>query len=72
MQTKTPMPLYVEYQMSALKALRQLRLHNRLPRQDVRQLRSLWNAGKETPKRLEYLTELVFLVQTKPYSNLMH
>lgn len=59
-------PMHLRYQDDILLAIRHLRRFNKLPRQDVKQLRNLLIWDREIPPRLEYLLQAMFVMALEP------
>ena len=57
--------LFNQYEMTDLQALRTLRRHNRIPRQDAREMRSILLSDREIPDRLYPLAEALWLMQLR-------
>jgi hypothetical protein len=65
------LPLLYQYEMSAQEALFRLRQNRAISKEPARQLYNLFQNDCQIPEQYHPLLELVFLVQTRAYSNLL-
>jgi len=66
------LPLFYQYQMDSLEALKLVRRYWETPREDARLMRNLLLHDQPIPERLHPLCEKMFLVNAMPWSNRLH